>query len=200
MKPERGLGVLGVCVVITAWLPLQSGANEVQQPVQRITAKGFSFAPPSEARWQTSRVSDSWIRLGKFGDGPDETIFIDARLVRLPRFSTSDEFRGIVGEGAVAYTDKARFKTLRSEVSLDSSRTALCVRSYGVVEDHAAQRKSGMTGVMIIEQAALNCAYPGVPEIGVSFVYSHRYGPGGADPHFLDKANELFRTMQFGPL
>lgn len=200
MKPERGLAVLGVCLVVAACSPLQSRANEVQQPVQRIIAKGFSFVPPSEAGWKTSRVDESWIRVGKFGEGPDETLFLDARLVRLPRYSSSEEFRRIVGEGAVTYTNQARFKAIRSDVSLDSSRNALCVRSYGIVEDHAAQRKSGMTGVMIIELAALNCAYPGTPAIGVSFVYSHRYGPGGADPHFLDRANELFRSMEFSAL
>jgi hypothetical protein len=200
MKRERGLRVLDICLFVAAFAPIQLRADEPQQPPQRIAAKGFSLVAPSDVGWKTPRIDASWIRVEKFGDGPDETFFVDARLVQLPRFTTSEEFRRIVGEGAVAYTNQARFKGIRSDLSLDSSKNALCVRSYGVVEDRAAQRKSGRTGVMILEIAALNCAYPGMPQVGVSVVYSHRHQPGGADPHFLDRSSELFKSVEFGAL
>src|SRR2546429_466489 len=90
------IGVLGVLLVVTSCVPR---LQEVRVPPERIYQKGYSFVPLNEKGWLIAGRNPYQVAIGKSGGGPDETLAIQTALIKLPAFTTSEEFVHLVREG-----------------------------------------------------------------------------------------------------
>jgi hypothetical protein len=199
MKPHFLLqtGILGFLFVVTSCAPR---LQEVQVPPERIFKKGYSLVPLNEKGWFIAGRNPYQLDMGKSGEGPDETVIIHAVLVRLPPFTTSEEFVHLVKEGQAKDTDPKRFKTISYDVTAYPEKGPHCAKSYGVMEDHAAVKRSRLTGYMLLEILTLTCAHPKDNSVGVSVTYSQRYYPETKVSGFLEKASGILSSVEFSDL
>ena len=138
----------------------------------------------------------AFLILGKDGKNPDQTFAISAGLIRLPPFTTTEEFVRLVKEGQSQDTDPKRFKTISHEVTSYPKNGAECARSHWVGVDHVAKKRSGQPGDMNFEVLTLVCAHPKDKKIGVNVFYSQRSYSGQEDPAFLEKASTVLNSVE----
>lgn len=197
MKRLPWLGLLVVLLVVAACAPR---LQEVQVPPERIFRNGYSLVPLNERGWFIAGGNPYQLGIGKSGEGPDETLAIQAVLVKLPAFTTSEEFVRLVKEGQVKDTDPKRFKVIKHDSAAYPEKAPNCAKAYALAEDNAALKRSRLTGHMLLEMLALTCAHPKDNTIGVNVAYSHRYYPGQKDDRFLEKASSVLNSVEFGDL
>ncbi len=196
MRFLERFGMLCVALAVTSCVSTHPRGTEVRIPPERISQKGYSVLPLNEEGWVINRRDSYQLVLGKYGKNPDETFSLWAVLARLPAFKTSEEFVRIAKEGQAKDTDPQRFKTMKHEVTVYPMKGVDCAKSHMVVVDHAATKRSGKAGDMILETLTLICAHPKDKSVGVNVAYSHRYYPEFPDPKFLEKATSVLDSVQ----
>lgn len=197
---------LSFAVAAASIAALSGCASAPEQPPelpaapQRITQQGYSLMPFDEHGWVVGPRDQYRLTLGKYGAHPDETFAIQGIVSQLPEFNSAEEFLRIVKEGQAADTDSERFTILQHDVVLDTSKNAQCARSHLIAEDRSAVTKTAKADAMILEAATLTCAHPGDKRVGVHVLYSHWHHEGQSDPAFMEKADQLMRSVEFEDL
>src|SRR2546426_12068034 len=97
MNRWSNFGILGFLLVVAACTRIQ--LQEVRVPPERIYQKGYSFLPLNEKGWLIAGRNPYQVAIGKSGEGPDETLAIQTALIKLPAFTTNEEFVRLVREG-----------------------------------------------------------------------------------------------------
>ncbi|HUL13461.1 MAG TPA: hypothetical protein VLU73_15010 [Methylococcaceae bacterium] len=202
MNLSRQLGILLSVLLLSSCASLQPRLQEVQVPPDRFFLKGFSLMPLNEQGWFIIERNPDRAVLAKQGDKPDETLAIEADLLKggSPMLNSNEEFVLLIKETEARNTDPARFKVLRHEVSPYTEKDNNCVRSHMVAEDHTAVKRSGKAGQMILEKLTLICVHPKDNRVGVSVAYSQRYYPDQRDPGFIEKATSILNSIEFTDL
>jgi hypothetical protein len=199
VTPKQLITVMCGALCLTCCAKRQLTSQEVQVPPQRIVQEGYSLIPPVEEGWHVELRNPGKFVTKSDGISPDETLVVEATLVELPKFNTSEEFVQIVRAAEAEAEDPSseRFKVLKHEVHGDSSRPTECALSHKIVEDSAPITKSGKTSSMIMEIMTLACAHPKDKRVCVYVGYTDRYYHGQADPKFLEKAMNVLRSVEF---
>jgi len=187
---------LTACVVAIGCTSAQPKLQELSSPPERISQKGYSFVPPNEKAWVVIGRSQTRIALAKHGENPDESYAVQGNVVEIGPYETQAEFVQAVKDAEAQDTPSQRFHMSQHEVVSVEKHEAACARSHAVVEDNAAQRKSGSTGPMVLEYLALTCPYPKDKHLAVSVNYSQRYYAGDRDPSFDEKAMSVLNTVE----
>lgn len=170
---------------------------EIPVPPARVEQQGYSFVPLNEKGWQFVARNAYQVALAKYGTKPDETFAIQATLLKLPAYSTPDEFLGVVKDGQERDMDPKRFRILKYEVIALAGRATDCTKSHAVAEDNGALRRTSRRDIMVLEMLSLTCAHPRSKGVGVNVAYSHRHYPGDEDPNFAQKATQVIEGVQF---
>lgn len=194
---------LVVCLLLLSLVGCASSPQQLQElPVQpqKFYQPGYSILPLNEKGWLVGPRNPYQLALGKRGDHADETFAIQGIASKLPAFVSTDDFVRIVKEGQTADTASPRFRILEHNVVSDSSRHAQCARSHLIAEDNSAVKRTSTSGSMVLEAATLTCAHPGNKILGITIIYSHRYYPGQADTAFMQKADQVFNSIEFTAL
>jgi hypothetical protein len=199
------LGVLCAAFTVASCAPVQprfpEKFQEVQIPPERISQKGFSLVPLNETGWVITGRSASQLVLGKFGKTPEENVVIRAVLFKLPPFKTNEEFVRLIKEAEAKNINPERLKLIKHEFVADPNKGTDCTKSHMAAEDHAAAKKVGKTGVVMVQEAlTLTCAHPKDKAVGINVGYSHRYYPEQPDPRFLEKATSVLNSVEFADL
>lgn len=185
------VGLLGaLLVVVTACAPAQR-LQEVQLPPQRIFQKGYSLTPLDEQGWFVSQRNAHQLVIGKHNEGSDETNTIQATLIQLAPFTTTQEFLRMVKDGQDQ--DSRGFKIVTHDVIAYPDKGSNCAKSYLVAEDHVAVK--GKSGYMTLQLLILTCAHPGDKSIGVNVAYSRRSYPEQQSTGFSEKALIIFNSV-----
>lgn len=173
--------------------------QDIQVPPGRLFQKGFSLMPPNEKGWQINQRSPYQLMLDKPGSGPDETLMIQALVVRLPPFKSSEEFVQQVKEVQVNDINLTRVSLMKYDLRPYVKKGRNCVRSHIAAEDRGAfERPDNHGKKLMAEVVSLICAHPGNRQIGINVTYAHRYYAGGKDdPVFLEKADKLIDSVKF---
>ena len=194
MKLSRQLWVLGSVLLLSSCASFQ----EIQVPPERFLLKGFSFMPLNEKGWLIGGRNPHRAVLGKRGDNPDETLAIEANVFEgPPMLKSSEEFVRLIKEAETKNTNPARFKVFKHEVSPYMEKGNNCVRSHMAAEDHAAVKRTGKAGHMVLEKLTLICVHPKDNRAGINVAYSQRYYPDQRDPKFLEKATSVLNSIEF---
>ena len=201
MKILRKVGILcaalAVAFCVSAQTKLSDMFPEVQTPPERIYLKVFSFVPLNEEGWVITQRSANGLILSKIGQTPEESIVIRAFFFKLPPFKTNEEFFRLFKEAGVKNINPERLRIIKNEVVTYPKEGTDCAKSHVVLEDNAAAKRVGKTGIMMQETLAIYCAHPKDKGIGISIFYSHRYYPDQRDSGFLDKSTSVFDSVEF---
>ena len=200
MKLLQRFGWLCTALVITSCASMQARLPEIQIPPERISQKGYSLVPLNEKGWLIAARNAHQLVLSKRGKKPDETFAIQAIPFRLPTFKTHEEFVRLFKEDQAKDTDTQRFKKVKHEVTDYPMNGTDCVKSHMVTEDHAAVKRSGKSGHMVLETLMLICAHPKNKNVGINIIYSHRYYPEQRDSGFVEKATSVLNSVEFTDL
>lgn len=177
--------------------------QEVRLPPERMNQTGYSFVPLNEKGWFIGGRNAYQLAMGKAGDATYETFAIQAVLVKMSPFTTSEDFLRLVHEGQIQDTDPRRFKMIKHDNVLYPEKGPYCVRSHALMEDSEAAplKRTGNAKYMVMEMLALTCAHPKDKRIAVSVNYSHRrFYPEQSDPQFLEKGARLLSSVEFTEL
>jgi hypothetical protein len=169
----------------------------VPLPPSRIQQQGYSFVPLDEQGWFVLARTPATIGLVKEGVNADETFVIQAMLFPLPAFGHGEDLLRIVKEGQAKDIDPKRFRVMKHDVQLDPRRQSECTMSQTVAEDNGATKRSGRSDAMVLEMLTLTCAHPRSKGVAVNIAYSHRHYPEDEDSRFTEKANQVFKSVQF---
>ena len=199
MKLSWQSGVLCFAFLVSSCVPTLRGV-QVPIPSERIFQKGYSLVPLNEKGWVITRRDPYGLILGKNPDNPDETFVILANHTKLPAFKSNEDLVGLVKQEYAKNIDPSRLKIVIHEVTAYIEKGPNCARTHVVAEDHAALKRSGKRGLMILEELWLTCAHPKDNNIGVFVTYSHRYDRDQRDPKFLDKATMVLSSVEFTDL
>lgn len=200
MNRARLAGVLGLVLFVVSCVSAPPRYQEVRVPPERIVQKGYSLVPLNEKGWLIGGRNAVQLVLGKRAENPDESFIIESTLVRIGPYKTKDEFVRLVKESQAKDTDPKRFTVKEFDVSAHDGKGTDCAKTYSVSEDNAAARKSGNTGVMILEMLSLSCTHPKDKSIVVHVGYSQRYYPEHQDKAFLEKAMAVLNSLEFTDL
>ena len=195
MKLLQQFVVCALILAITACASTRPALPEVKLPPERISQKGYSLMPLDEAGWLIAQRNKYALALVKTGVNVDETLAIQASISKIPSYSTNQDFVNAIKDGQEKDTDPQRFKILKHDVTSFPMAGGDCAKSYLVTEDHAAIKRSGSPGIMILEALTLSCAHPSERSIAVHVTYSHRHYPGQDDPAFMEKGNALINSV-----
>lgn len=173
--------------------------QDIQVPPGRLFQKGFSLMPPNEKGWQINQRSPYQLMLDKPGGGPDETLMIQALVIRLPPFKSNEEFVQQVKEVQVNDINLTRVSLMKYDLRPYAKKGRNCVRSHIAAEDRGAFERSDNSGKKLMaEVVSLICAHPRNSQIGINVTYAHRYYAGRKeDPVFLEKADRLIDSVKF---
>lgn len=192
-----------VCLLLLSLVGCASGPQQLRElsvPSQKIFQPGYSLLPLNEKGWSVVSRDPYQLALVKRGSHADETFAIQGMASKLRAFVSADDFVRMVKEGQAADTPAPRFRIMEHNVVSDASKHAQCARSHVISEDNDAAKRTSTSGSMVLEMAALTCAHPGNKILGISIIYSHRYYPGQADPAFMQKADQVFNSIEFTAL
>jgi hypothetical protein len=200
MKLLRKVGMVCAAWVVASCASMQPRLPEVQLPPERISQKGYSLVPLNEKGWLIVGRNAYQMALAKHGENPDETFAIQAILFRLSAFKTNEEFVRLIKEGQVKDTNPQRFKILEHEVASYPTKGTDCAKSHMMAEDHAAVKRSGKSGDMVLEMLTLTCAHPKNRNVGISVIYSQRYYSDQRDSAFVEKGTSVLNSVEFSDL
>jgi hypothetical protein len=203
MKSRALAGVLSLLFLGGCASLRLSFEREWISPLQRITLTGYSFSSPNEPGWQKLRRPRSPVHqmlLRRSGENGGETFMVEAFSNRI---QDSSQFNKrtlqLIGE-ANAWRPKAspRYKRLKEDLAMSRQQGMDCIRGYSVDEDYEGWpiKAPGKSEYMIVELAYISCFHPRDRLIAIGIDYSQRYYPNHQDPHFLDKANAIFNTIE----
>lgn len=199
MRPSKRLALL--LTVFLANLPCaqaESKPENIQLPPGRIFQKGFSFMPLNEKGWQITERGPYQMMLDKPGSNPDEAVIIQALIVKLPPFKSSQELLQQVREVQINDIDLTRVDLLQYDLSPYVKKGRNCVRSHIAAEDHAQFERSDKSDKkMIAEVVSLTCAHPKNKHFGINLSYAQRYYRGKKDPVFMEKATKIIDSIKF---
>jgi len=138
--------------------------------------------------------------LKRGGENDGETFWVEAITNRIQENSQiNKDALQLIGEANLLRPKASpRYKRLKEELAMSRQQGMDCIRGYSVDEDYEGWpiKASGKPEYMIIELAYISCFHPRDRLIGISIDYSQRYYPNRQDPHFLDKANAIFNTIE----
>lgn len=182
----------------SVYAKMEPESQDVQVPPGRLFQKGFSLTPLNEKGWKISQRNPYQLILDKPGQNPDEEFVIQALIMKLPPFKSSEDFVQRVKEVQVNNINLTRVALLKYGLNRYMKTGKNCVRSHISAEESAASGKSsGKTEKMIAEAVSLTCAHPKNKQVGINVTYAYRHYPGKKDPVFLEKAEKLIDSLKF---
>jgi hypothetical protein len=182
----------------SAYAQMEPESQDLQIPPGRLFQKGFSLTPLDEKGWKITQRNPYQLILSKPGKNPDEEFVIQALVMKLPLFKSSEAFVQQVKEVQVNGINLTRVALLEYGLNRHIKTGKNCVRSHISAEAPAASgRSSGKTEKMISEAVSLTCAHPKKKQVGINVTYAYRYYPGKKDPAFLEKAEKLIASLKF---
>ncbi len=197
MKLSRQFAMLASVLILSSCASMQ----EVQVPPERFVLKGFSFIPLNEKGWLIRGRNPHQVVLFKLGANPDESIGIVARkYVEESPLRSSEEIVRLLEKVEKQDSNLERFKALKQEIIPHREKGSNCARSHITSEDHAPVRRTTRTEHMIIDTVSLACAHPKDNRTIVYVGFSQRAYPGQGDPHLLEKAQQIFGSLEFSDL
>lgn len=196
--PKRLAMLLLLPLVNSSYAQIGPRPEDIPVPPGRIFQKGFSFMPLNEKGWQITERGPYQLMLDKAGSKPDEAFVIQALVVKLPPFKSSEEFVQQVKEVQVNDIDLTRVALLKYDLGPYMKKGKNCVRSHIAAEDHGGFERSDKSGrKMIAEVVSLTCVHPRNKHFGINVTYAHRYYMGQKDPVFLEKAMKVIDSVKF---
>lgn len=182
----------------SVYAKMEPKSQDVQVPPGRLFQKGFSLIPLNEKGWKITQRNPYQLMLDKPGKNPDEEFVIQALIMKLPPFKSSEDFVQQVKEFQVNGINLTRVALLEYGLNRHMKTGKNCVRSHISAEEPAASgRSSGKAEKMIAEAVSLTCAHPKNKQVGINVTYAYRYYPGKKDPVFLEKAGKLIDSLKF---
>lgn len=200
MKSFKHLAMLPLLALVNPlYAQITPESQDIQVPPGRLFQKGFSLMPLNEKGWQINQRSPYQLMLDKPGSGPDETLMIQALIVRLQPFKSNEEFVQQVKEVQVSDINLTRVSLTKYDLRPYVKKGRNCVRSHIAAEDRGAFEKIDNSGRKVMaEVVSLICAHPKNKQIGINVTYAHRYYMGQKeDPAFLEKADKLIDSVKF---
>lgn len=189
-----------LCMLLAACSTGPRRVPELALPPQRLGVVGASILPLEEPGWLLAEKKPYELALAKHGPTPDETRAIQVFVVKLPEFTSQEEFVQRVTPAEMTDVDPSRYKVISHSVEADSQRGEVCSLSHAVVEDHKAQKRTDTPGHVILETLVLTCSHPGNRRVGISVVYSQRTYPENRDQTFLERAQQVLSSVEFTAL
>lgn len=184
--------------ISSAYAQMEPESQDVQVPPGRLFQKGFSLTPLNEKGWKITQRNPYQLMLDKPGKNSDEEFVIQALVMKLPPFKSSEDFVQQVKEFQVNGINLTRVALLGYGLNRYVKTGKNCVRSHISAEQPTASgRLSGKSEKMITEAISLTCAHPKNKQVGINVTYAYRYYPGKKDPVFLDKAEKLIASLKF---
>jgi hypothetical protein len=150
--------------------------------------------PPQEPNWQMMLMNTYQLTLGKRGGKPNETYIANVQLYQLPPLASEHEFKKVVSQGRLSEPDTGRFRLIKNDEELASTKGTWCVRYHTVSEDKAAKTPTGPI-TMLRDEYGYHCQHPSRKNVGVFFSYSLRHNPGDGDEELGKKANEFLEQV-----
>jgi hypothetical protein len=196
MKQFQKIVMLCIAFVITACAATRPHLSEVKIPPERISQKGYSLMPLNEPGWLIEGRNNYTFALVKPGANQDETFVLQAMLSRMPAYDTNADFLQAIKDGQDKDSDSKRFEILKHDVTPFWMKGTDCAESHMVTVDHAAVKRSGNTGDMILEALTLSCAHPSEKTVAIHVTYSHRHYPGQDDPAFMEKGSAVLNSVE----
>ena len=196
MKQLQKIVVLCAAIVVTSCAATRPPPPEVKLPPERILQKGYSLMPLNEPGWLIEGRNAYSFAFGKLGTNQDETFAIQAMFSRLPTYDTNANFLQLIKVGQAKDTGSPRYEILKQDVTPFPMKGADCAESHMVTIDHAAKRRSGNTGDMVLESLTLSCAHPSEKTVAIHVIYSHRHDPGQDDPAFMEKGATVLNSVE----
>jgi hypothetical protein len=193
MQPGK-IALTFFVVLLASCAPARPQFTEVSVPPVREQHQGFSLMPLDESGWLILAKRPEGIVLGK-QVGPDENHIIRAFTQVIPPFKSQDEFIGYA-KTALSMEDPARHKLLSHSDKTIKFKGQPCVRTYDMMEDHKAVKRSDRSDFMILEASSLVCEHPH-KGVAVIVAYSYRYYPGHDDKGLANKAQKIFDSIEF---
>ena len=187
-------------VILIGCGPKRTGPQEITTPPAPLIQRGYSFTPLNESGWYIFGRAASRIALGKRGKNTDETLAIQGAVIAIKGISSDEEFVHFVGDEMGKNANPERFKVTTQETTPFPHQGATCAYSHFVTEDHAAVKRSNVSGIMILEAFSLMCRHPDNQSRAVNISYSQGYYPQDRDVAIEDKAKALFDSLDFRPL
>lgn len=182
----------------SAYAQMEPESQDVQIPPGRLFQKGFSLTPLDEKGWKITQRNPYQLMLSKPGKNPDEEFVIQALVMKLPPFKSSEAFVQQAKEVQVNGINLTRVALLEYGLNRYIKMGKNCVRSHISAEAPASsERSSGKIEKMIAEAVSLTCAHPKNKQVGINVTYAYRYYPGKKDPIFLEKAEKLIDSLKF---
>lgn len=196
MEQLQKIVVLCAIFVLASCATTRPSPPEVKLPPERILQKGYSLMPLNEKGWVIEGRNAYTFAFGKLGANQDETFAIQAMFSRLPAYETNANFLQLIKDGQSKDTGSPRFEILKHDVTPFPMKGTDCAESHMVTIDHAAKRRSGNTGDMILESLTLSCAHPSDKTVAIHVTYSHRHDPGQDDPAFMEKGAAVLNSVE----
>jgi hypothetical protein len=196
MKLLQTVVVLCAAFVFASCASTRPSLPEIKLPPERISQNGYSLMPLNEPGWVIEGRNAYTFAFGKLGANHDETFAIQALFSRLPAYDTNADFLQLIKDGQSKDSGSPRFEILKHDVTPFPMKGADCAESHMVTIDHAAKRRSGNTGDMILEALTLSCAHPSEKTVAIHVTYSHRHDPGQDDPAFMDKGTTVLSSVE----
>lgn len=176
-------------------------ASQPKEP-PRIMMQGFSIAAPKEKEpvWIVAKQGPDLTVIGKPGRFSGETFTMQATIVRLQAFDSTDALVRYVESTERKEIDPKHYRLFKLEVVPQKVQSQGCALSRVEVAERMATQGTGSPVNMMVETLTLICPHPKDPTRAISMAYSHRYFPEDADPQFSQDAALLMQTLAFEPL
>lgn len=184
----------------SAYAQMEQESQDVQVPPGRLFQKGFSLTPLNEKGWKITQRNPYQLMLNKPGKNPDEEFVIQALIMKLPPFKSSEALVQQVKHVQVNGINLTRVALLEYGLNRYMKTGKNCVRSHISAEEPAATRislSSGKAEKIIAEAVSLTCAHPKNKQVGINVTYAYRHYPGKKDPAFQEKAAKLIDSLKF---
>jgi len=191
--------ISGLRAAICAVLLLAACASKSDKP-QRFELRGFSFTAPAmvngEKPWGIAKRTPDLLLLGKPGEFESEIFAVQAAMVRLPLFSSSDALLQHVKAGQQRELNPDRYRILRHELSSQTVDGESCALSHVEAVDRAVPATTGPTANMLLETLTLTCAHPRDRKTGINVTYSYQYFPEDKDRRFVERGSLILQGLR----
>jgi hypothetical protein len=188
-----------VLPVVLAALLMAACASKPDKP-QRFELRGFSLAAPAtidgEKPWKVAKKTADLLVLGKPGEFESEIFIVQAAVIVLPPFASTDALLQHVKAGQQHDMDPRRFRILRHELSPQSVDGESCALSHLEAVDRAISGTTGPTANTMLETLTLTCPHPRDRKTGINVTYSHQYFPEDKDPRFLERGSAILGGLK----
>jgi len=166
------------------------GGETVNQP-------GVSFVLPESRSWVAIIRSTYEAAFGASDMPKNDTLIVGVRIYNAPLYADKQEFLEAVKKDRGAGPEIGRFKIIRNNEELSSTRSETCVEHKSASKDFGVEAKRGGE-YSILETYGMNCIHPIKPQVGVLVELSRKAPPGTKFPEFDAMAKALLRSAKFG--